>query len=268
MLVRTRLACPHAAHCRRHSCRIHSPMTLRSSRIVPGTPPSLVRFARRDCALISGLLDLDADQRPGAGGDEQRRRLAERHPHHGAGRVVRGRSDDLRRHPASRPDVRRPARRHRCRASPPRAACRAGTPSRPSRSRGPVAGGHVEHAVVEAAVYSVTSLPRQQVVEHVGDHQQALGPRQALRVLLRRRRQREDGVDRMIWTPVASYSCSGPTGAMARCIAADVAGVAVAGGRVDQPAVGVEQPVVDAPGVDPDRARRGPRPRRGRPGRR
>ena len=47
-------ACPLRSHSRLHSCMIHSPITFLSTRMVPSTPPSLVRFAACASGEITG----------------------------------------------------------------------------------------------------------------------------------------------------------------------------------------------------------------------
>ena len=59
----------------RHSWSSHRPMTLRSSRVVPSTPRSLVRLKAAASAPRNGSADLQPEQRPGARG-EHRRALA------------------------------------------------------------------------------------------------------------------------------------------------------------------------------------------------
>ena len=53
---RTSSSRPSSAQARRHSCTSQSPVTLRSSRKVPSTPPSLVRFAANDASVITRLV--------------------------------------------------------------------------------------------------------------------------------------------------------------------------------------------------------------------
>ena len=57
------------AHARRHSWRSQSPPTLRRNRVRPSTPPSLVKLAARAASVITGRVELEPDERPGAAGD-------------------------------------------------------------------------------------------------------------------------------------------------------------------------------------------------------
>ena len=61
-----------------HSLSTQSPITLRRKRIVPSTPPSLVKFGAPGLLGQHRRVELDADQRPGAGGDVRRTRSPSR----------------------------------------------------------------------------------------------------------------------------------------------------------------------------------------------
>ena len=90
---------PCVAHARRHSCSSHRPVTLRSSRNVPATPPSFVRFAAKRLVVDHRLVDLDADERPGADAEEDRAGPCERHGGDGRAGVVGRDRDDAARWP-------------------------------------------------------------------------------------------------------------------------------------------------------------------------
>ena len=161
---RRRARARRAAQARRHSCSSQRPVTFRSSRNVPATPPSLVRFAAKVASVISGRVDLEADERPRADAEERRVR---------AGEAARPRRPTPCR--GSRPRRRRPRRgrsprRRRPSTAPSGVAGRddlgqepGGMSSRSSRSpaQPPVRGS--KHCVVVAFVSSVVAASAQPV---------------------------------------------------------------------------------------------------------
>ena len=89
---------PRRASERRHSCSSQRPMTLRSRRVVPSTPRSLERLKRPRVVVEHRLVELEAEQRPGAARE------------HG-GAAVAQRARRRRPRPCRAPRRRTPARR-------------------------------------------------------------------------------------------------------------------------------------------------------------
>ena len=120
------------------------PVTFRSSRIVPATPPSFVRLAANVAVVDHGRVELEPDERPGAGADVGR--AGPRNGHGGDGRrrcrASPARSRDVPARPVSSATRREQRAERACRARRPRGRRRAGMPSRSSTSpaQAPVRG--------------------------------------------------------------------------------------------------------------------------------
>ena len=109
---------------------------------VPSTPPSLVKLATRAASVSTGVVELEADQAPGAERDVRRVRAASGHADDGRGGVVRADGHDGK---ARRADglARRPAAGCRCvvPGSTRSAKSPRGRPSAGDQVVVPVAGG-------------------------------------------------------------------------------------------------------------------------------
>ena len=155
---RSRSCGPSRAQPRRHACSSHRPPMFFSSRVVPQTPPSLVKFASsaRGVMIGRGTSVPSSDQvpelrnaRPPYAGDRRHRRSG----------VVTGRRDDRRARRARRATRRLQSRRAPCPArSAPAAAASAGR----GRAAASIAQFRVRASticVVVALVYSARSSP-------------------------------------------------------------------------------------------------------------
>ena len=158
-----------ASQTRAHSCSSHRPMTFLSSRIVPSTPRSLVSAASREHRAV----ELEAEQRPGAGREDRGVLVAQRRGDVGRGGVVRGDGVDrrvdlvVREH---RPEQRAGLDQRR------RTAC-AGSPSRSISSQRPLAGARVEQPGRGGVGALVGELAAQPVGEQVGHERDRGRPR-------------------------------------------------------------------------------------------
>ena len=174
-----------ASQTRAHSCSSHRPMTFLSSRIVPSTPRSLVSAG----SVKTGPGQLEAEQRPGAGGQDRAsaRRAAARRRRR---RRCRGR--------------RRCRRARRSRGARARAELRARLDQRAERPRGeaealdqlqrPLARARVQQPGGRGVRALVGQLAAQPVGEQVG-HERDRGRASPTRVV---GQQLVDGVDRHV----------------------------------------------------------------------
>ena len=139
------------------SCSSHRPMTLRRKRIVPSTPPSLVKFAARASSVSTGASSSTptSDQVPLGDVRERRRR--------------RGHGDDRRR------GVVRPDRDDRRRAGQPGAAATSGS-SRPTTSPGSRSGGRIPAGTSTRSASPVAQARRSHVEQPGGRGVGGLGP--------------------------------------------------------------------------------------------
>ena len=245
---RTRGRGPPTAQLRRHSCSSQSPVTFRSRRKVPATPPSFVRFAAKVSSVISGSSTSRPDQRPRADAEEGRIGLSEWHGGDGRAGVVRGDGDHLRAFSGSsercggRYDLRKQAGRDA---------------EALQQVVGPVARTRVEALRRRRIRELARPCPAEPVVKKVGDEQEPLGIVERPIGLQRHRGQLEDRVDR-------HQLDAGPLVELprrdARVHTRDGFGpprVSVVHRAMDQLPCRVDQPEVDGPGIDGDRVERG-----------
>ena len=105
---------------------------------------------------------------------------------------------------------------------------------------------------METAEYSRDAAAGQEVVEDVGKHEQARRVLESARQVAGVGGESEDGVDGDDLDAGGVVQATGADGVEGVVVGGDLAGVAVARRLVDEVAVGVEEPVVDAPAVHAD----------------